>query len=128
MDQKLINSLWEQSPCAGMLIYISQGEETVQYANLACLKLLGVAPNQIVGKPGRFSLLFSEKNKKRFFLFVEDEKKRYITLDMFDARGGRLYIRFIKNRLESDEEVYILLALQDVTEIQEDAEAFQAGF
>lgn len=117
-------ALWDLSPAAEMLIEAGR----VKRLNAACRELLKskeIAEKHLINKPNWARLIFDERNRTLFLGFLEGPETR-ITLEFLPETGQRKYLSARKQKLDGQDR--LLVALEDITEISENSQAFQAGY
>lgn len=118
--------LWHESPGAEMLVRLHSKDLKILRANRSCCELLGMEEAQLQ-KLGGLERFFNERSYARFRQFATGESRRHMIAELQSADGRKLDVRFLRGvSIEKDDEV--IFCLQDLTEIQEDARALQAGY
>ena len=121
-----VDPLWTHSPGAEMLVRIGPAETKVLRANTACCALLGMS-EEALAELRSLAQFFSERTYPRFTAFSRGQSRRHMILGVETADGRRLDVRFLR-AAQPDDDTLALVALQDLTEIQEEARALQAGY
>ncbi len=129
MDESRFNSLslWRNSPSAGLLLINRPDGGIILELNDACLDLLGLPREELVNRPGGLDAVLDERAREKFRLFLNNPRKKDVILNVNAAGRKLLELRFLKRPLGNDAGM-LLLSLQDMTEMQEDARALQAGY
>ncbi len=118
-------ALWDRSPVAALVIEAG----LVVRLNEACRDLFGtkeIAPDEILHRRDWDRLVFDEKNRERFQRLLAGTEHS-ATVELVTENGRRIHLTARKKELAGDWPL-TLLAFQDVTEIRENSQAFQAGY
>jgi len=115
--------LWEQAPEAEFLF---QGDRILRLNRAArdLLMAAGLDPAKASTTGELVGALFSERHRQRFQEFLKNEMK-YSTFDSLFPDGRQFYFRAAKCRMADGS---ALISLQDIADIQLNAEALRAGY
>ena len=127
MDSSLIDVYWQHSPSAGMILENFPARLVLRRTNLSCQDLLGYADDELTNRDDWEDLLFTEKVKAKFNKFISNPDKKHVTLTVRTSKKKDLDLRFLKRFLGAERR-YTILSLHDLTEIQENSRAMQAGY
>lgn len=115
--------LWEQAPEAEFLLQQSNILRMNQ-SGRDLLQAAGLDAEKIKKTSDLVDALFSERHRNRFYEFLKSEMK-YSTFDSLFPDGRQFYFRAAKCRMADGS---ILISLQDIADIQLNAEALRAGY
>ncbi len=120
------DALWTHSPAAEMVVQIDAADTRVLRANRSCCGLLGMEEPELTALRS-LEQFFEARTYSRFTQFSRGNTRRHLVLELRAADGRKLDVRFLRAAVP-DEPGVAVIALQDLTEIQEDARALQAGY
>jgi len=111
---------WDLSPVAQLIL---SGNRPVR-ANRAFYELLNIAPVDLESDSW-IVRVFEDSSAQKLRLFLSTEKRNGPLPELKTSEKRSRFLRASKRVLESGDSI---LAFQDVTQVREDSEAFQAGY
>ncbi|MBX7059276.1 MAG: SpoIIE family protein phosphatase [Leptospirales bacterium] len=122
MELPGVDQLWQLSPAAQLII----DREFVREANAAALTMLGMRREDLIDASDWSERLFGDLEQSyRFSRFLYGDRRQK-HLDLHLRRGALRHVRVFCTTLEEGELFH--LALQDITDLLEDAQVYQAGY
>lgn len=125
MSDSDTDTLWDFSPTAELVLEAGR----ITRLNRACRELFllkELSEKHVLDTDDWDAVIFDERNRQLIQRFLSGNESA-VSLDFLTEGGRKLYLTARKKLLDRKTERY-LLVFQDVTEIRENSQAFQAGY